>query len=359
MPVIAVAALTDLAVAVVRATGSEAAETRIVAEHLVGANLAGHDSHGVGMLSPYMENFHKGLLVPNTAPTTIRDDGPFLQFDGGKGYGQRVAADAMAAAVERCRETGITVMTLRNAHHIGRVGTYGEMALAAGLISLHFVNVTDHRELVVPHRGREARFGTNPVCIAMPTSDPAAPVLLDMATSKVAMGKLRVAHNAGETVAEGLAVDATGEPTTDPGTVFDDPPGSLLPFAEHKGYGLCLMAELLAGTLSAGGTLQPGNQRLGGIINTMTVFIVDPARLGDVDWIQSEVEAMVAFAKDSKPSDPDLPVLAPGEPERMRRIEHKRNGIALDDQTWKLIVAAGESVGLDPAEAERIAGTDG
>ncbi len=359
MPVIAVAALTDLAYRIVRCTGSAEAEARIVAEHLVGANLSGHDSHGVGMLSPYMMNFHKGLLVPNTEPATIRDDGPFLQFDGGKGYGQRVAADAMAAAVARCRETGVTVMTLRNAHHIGRVGTYGEMAIAAGLISLHFVNVTDHRALVVPHRGREARFGTNPVCIAMPTGNPDEPLLLDMATSKVAMGKLRVAHNAGERVAQGLAVDAAGEPTTDFGTMFDDPPGSLVPFAEHKGYGLSLMAELLSGALSGGGTLQPGNERLGGIINTMTVFVVDPAQLGDAGWIAGEVDAMVAYAKSSKPVDPALPVLAPGEPERLRRAERRRDGIALDAQTWDLIVEAGNSVGLDPAEAARIAGTGG
>lgn len=356
MPVVAAPALTEVAYRIVRHTGSEDAEARTVAEHLVGANLAGHDSHGVGMLSPYMKNFHKGLLIPNTAPTAFRDDGSFLQFEGGKGYGQRVAADAMAAAIARCRDTGIVVMTLRNSHHIGRVGTYGEMALAAGLISLHFVNVTDHRAIVVPHRGREARFGTNPVCIAVPTSDPAAPVLLDMATSKVAMGKLRVAWNAGKQVEPGLAVDADGEPTTEPALMFTEPPGSLVPFAEHKGYGLSLIAELLSGALSAGGTLQPGNKRLDGIINTMTCFVLDPARLGDIDWIRAEVDAMLAYTRSSKPVDPAEPVLIPGEPERMRRAERGRDGIALDDQTWTLIREAGESVGFDPAEANRIAG---
>ncbi|MEK9661115.1 MAG: malate/lactate/ureidoglycolate dehydrogenase [Alphaproteobacteria bacterium] len=357
MPVIAAPALTEIAFEIVRHTGSEAAEARTVAEHLVGANLAGHDSHGVGMLSPYMKNFHAGLLIPNTAPTAFRDAGPFLQFEGGKGYGQRVAADAMAAAIERCREVGITVMTLRNSHHIGRVGTYGEMALAAGFISLHFVNVTDHRAIVVPHRGREARFGTNPVCIAMPTSNPDEPVLLDMATSKVAMGKLRVAWNAGKQVEPGLAVDANGDPTTDPALMFTDPPGSLVPFAEHKGYGLALMAELLSGVLSAGGTLQPGNERLDGIINTMTVFVLDPARLGDIDWMRAEVDAMLEYAKSSRPVDPAEPVLTPGEPERRRRAERGRDGIELSDQTWALIREAGESVGFDPAEANRLAGS--
>ena len=356
MPVIAAPALTEVATRIVRSTGSEAAEARTVAEHLVGANLAGHDSHGVGMLSPYMRNFHNGLLVPNTAPEAIRDDGPFLQFEGGKGYGQRVAADAMNAAIERCRSTGITVMTLRNSHHIGRVGTYGEMALAAGMISLHFVNVTDHDAFVAPHGGRQARFGTNPITIAMPTGDPAAPVLLDMATSKVAMGKLRVANNAGKSVEDGLVIDADGEPTNDPGVVFREPYGALLPVGGHKGYGLSLMAELMSGALSGGGTLQPGNRRLGGIINTMTCFVLDPARLGDAGWIAGEVDAMVAYARSSKPVDPAEPVLTPGEPERLRRVERLRDGIALDDRTWTLIREAGESVGLDPAEANRIAG---
>jgi len=356
MPVIAAEALTEVASRIVRCTGSEEAEARTVAEHLVGANLAGHDSHGVGMLSPYMRNFHNGLLVPNTAPSAIRDDGPFLQFEGGKGYGQRVAADAMALAIERCRATGITVMTLRNSHHIGRVGTYGEMAIAAGLISLHFVNVTDHDAFVAPHGGRQARFGTNPVTIAMPTGDPDAPLLLDMATSKVAMGKLRVANNAGKTVADGLVIDADGEPTNDPGVVFREPFGALLPVGEHKGFGLSLMAELMSGVLSGGGTLQPGHARLGGIINTMTCFVLDPARLGDTAWIAAEIDAMVAYTKSSTPVDPAAPVLTPGEPERLHRAERRRDGIALDDRTWTLIREAGESVGLDPAEANRIAG---
>src|ERR1700757_2203931 len=110
----------------------------------------------------------------------------------------------MAAATPRCRGTGVVAMTLANAHHIGRVGTYGELASGAGLVSLHFVNVTDHRGLVAPFRGTDARFSTNPVCIALPSTDRHPPVLLDMATSAVAMGKIRVARNEGKSVADGM-----------------------------------------------------------------------------------------------------------------------------------------------------------
>ena len=349
-------ALRALTYEIARQGGSAAAECKTVSDHLVGANLAGHDSHGVGIVPTYVVNLGKNLLIPNTAVTNVRDDGAFLQFDGGKGYGQRVAAEAMAAAVERCRETGIVAMTLKNAHHIGRVGTYGEMAVAAGMISLHFVNVTDHFAIVAPHRGGDARFGTNPVCIAMPTGNPAEPIILDMATSKVAMGKLRVANNAGKRLPDGIVIDADGAPSNDPGVMFRDPKGALMPFAEHKGYGLALMAELLSGTLSGGGTLQPGNKRLDGIINTMTVIVLDPARLGDVGWIRGEVDAMADYCKASPAVDPDLPVLVPGDPERLSRAERNANGVPLDLESWEQLIAAGETLGLARTDALAIAG---
>ncbi len=255
-------ALRALTYQIVRHGGSEAAECQIVSDHLVDANLSGHDSHGVGILPTYVINLQKNMLRPNTAVTNVRDDGAFLQFDGGKGYGQRVAGEAMSAAIERCRETGIVVATLKNAHHIGRVGAYGEMAAAAGMISLHFVNVTDHFTIVAPHRGTDSRFGTNPVCIAVPTGNPAEPIILDMATSKVAMGKLRVANNAGQRLPDGIVIDADGAPSNDPGVMFREPKGALLPFAEHKGYGLALMAELLSGALSGGGTYRQRDAKI-------------------------------------------------------------------------------------------------
>ena len=353
--IVSAEALRRLAYEIIRHGGSEADECRIVSDHLVDANLAGHDSHGVAILTAYVSNLQRNLLRPNTAVATVRDDGAFLQFDGGKGYGQRVAAEAMDTAIARCRDTGVVVMTLKNSHHIGRVGTYGEMATAAGFVSLHFVNVTDHFAIVAPHRGADARFGTNPICIAVPTNDPAAPIVLDMATSKVAMGKLRVAHFAGKRVADGLIIDADGRPTHDPGVMFREPKGALLPLGEHKGYGLSLMAELLSGALSGGGTLQPANERLDGIINTMTAIVLDPARLGDVSWIHEEIDAMATYAKGSPPADPHLPVLVPGEPERLSRAQRLAHGIPIDGGTWTQLLAAGEAFGLARPDALALA----
>jgi uncharacterized oxidoreductase len=350
--------LRDLVHEIIRLGGSETDECRIVSDHLIEANLTGHDSHGVGILPTYIANLQKKLLLPNTCVKNVSDNGSFLQFDGGKGYGQRVATEAMGFALERCNKTGVVVMTLKNSHHIGRVGAYGKMATEAGFISLHFVNVTDHFTIVAPHRGSDSRFGTNPVCIAIPTKEKSKPIILDMATSKVAMGKLRVAHNAGELMQEGIVIDKNGNPTRDPGVMFKDPKGALLPFAEHKGYGLAFMAELLSGVLSGGGTIQPKNKRLEGIINTMTVIVIDPSRLGDLDWINDEIYEMSQFVKMSPPVNPDSPVLIPGEPERISNQSRTINGIILDSESWNQLLISAEVLGLSREKSLKIAGLD-
>lgn len=340
--------------AVLRQGGSAPAEADLVAEHLVSANLAGHDSHGVGMIPAYVRHLQGGLVVPNTRPRLVKDDGAILMFDGQRGYGRCVAGEAMEAAIARSRQTGVVVLTLGTAHHIGRVGTYGEMAIAAGLVSLHFVNVTDHRGLVAPFRGTDSRFSTNPVCIAMPGTDRQPPLLLDMATSEIAMGKVRVALNSGHPVPDGVLIDAQGKPTTDPAVMYQQPQGSLLAFGRHKGYGLALLTELLAGGLSGGGTLQPGNPRLGGTVNSMLAILIDPARLAGVEWLRREVDGFVDYVKASPPADGAAPVLVPGDPERMARAERLRTGITVDDTTWEDILQAGEKLGLARAEIQAL-----
>lgn len=348
--------LTALIHEMVRLGGSEEDECRIVSEHLVGANLSGHDSHGVGIFQAYVNNLQRGLLVPNVSAQRYLDEGVFLQYDGHKGYGQTVAAQVTADAIKRARAIGICVATLKNSHHIGRVGTYAEMIADAGFISIHFTNVTDHHTMVAPFRGAESRFGTNPITMAMPTTNPEEPIILDMATSIVAMGKVRVANDSGKSVPEDWLIDSDGQPTSDPGVMFNDPLGALQPFAQHKGYALCLMAELMSGALSGGGTIQPGNERLDGIINTMTMIIIDPHRLGDANWIAREVDAMVDYTKSARPADPEKPVLVPGDPERIARKERGAKGIFIPEGTWVLLLEAGEKLGLDRSKALEIAG---
>ena len=349
-------ALTALIHEIIRLGGSDEGECRIVSEHLVGANLAGHDSHGIGIVSTYIKNLQRGLLVPNTAADCVHDDGPFLQFDGHKGYGQRVAEEVTAATIARTRESGICVATLKNSHHIGRVGTYAEMIAAAGFVSIHFTNVTDHHEMVAPFRGADPRFGTNPITMAMPTKKPDEPIILDMATSVVAMGKIRVAHDSGKTVPDAWLIDSDGQPTSDPGVMFNPPLGALRAFAEHKGYALCLLAELMSGALSGGGTIQPGNERLDGIINTMTMVVIDPARLGDADWIKQEITDMADYTKTARPADPDAPVLVPGDPERAARKQRGADGIFVPVRTWEGLLEGGALLGLERHQALKISG---
>jgi len=268
-----------------------------------------------------------------------------------------VAGEAMAAAIARCRQTGVVAVTLANAHHIGRVGAYGELASEAGLVSLHFVNVTDHRALVAPFRGTDARFVTNPVCIALPGTERQPPLLLDMATSAIAMGKVRVARNEGHEVEAGILIDPAGKPTRDPNVMYAEPHGALLPFGGHKGYALAVVTELLAGALSGGPTIQPGNPRAGGVINNMFAVLVDPARFAGVDWLRREIDGFVEYVKASPPADPAAPVLVPGDPERIARAERARSGIEVDATTWEEILAAGEQVGVARATvAARIGG---
>lgn len=336
-----------VAKAILIAAGSSSAEAETVAAHLVRANLTGHDSHGVGMLPNYVRAVQQEILVPDAPTWQVRDDGAMLVFDGGRGYGQRAAREVMDAAIERCRSTGVVVAALGNAYHIGRVGTYAEQAVAAGLVSLHFVNVTDHPPLVAPFRGSDARFGTNPICIAVPGTQDTPPVILDMATSKQALGKMRVAMNRGEEVEEGLLIDHQGRPTRNPSVMFGDADrGALLPTGEHKGYGLLVMCEILAGVLTGGWTIQPDHPRLGGIVNHMLTVVLDPSRLVERPQMQRELDAFVAYTKASRPADPGEPVLVPGDPERTAETRRVQEGIPLDDTSWEEILKAAESVGL-------------
>jgi uncharacterized oxidoreductase len=331
---------------ILTAAGSDEAEARIVSDNLVDANLAGHDSHGVGMIPAYIRFVREGKLVPNRHAEFLRRDGVIGTIDGGRGYGQVIAREAMEWAIEKAREAGVAVTALRNTHHVARVGAYGEQVCAAGLVSLHFVNVNSGPPRVAPFRGASGRTGTNPVCIAVPGTDVMPPVVLDFATSKIAIGKVRVAFNEGRTVKEGTLIDAAGRPTTDPAVLFREPLGAVLPFGDHKGYGLAMMCELLGGALAGSKTVQPENDRDVGIVNGMISIVLSPGHFVDVGWFRHEVEQLVAYMKASPAANPDAPVLVPGEPERQHRAQRVAAGIPVDDETWREMIEAGISVGI-------------
>src|SRR6201991_781895 len=327
---------------IVAVGGSSPEEAAIVAEHLVEANLRGHDSHGVGMLVAYVRDLEAGTLKVNQAPEIVSDTGTISVWDAHAGYGQVVARQAVEWAIGAAKKHGVAVNGLRNAHHIGRVGTYGEIAARAGMVALHFVNVASGPPGVAPFRGREGRFLTNPVCVAIPGTGSNEPILLDFATSRVALGKVRVAYNAGKPMMDGGLLDHAGQPTTDPSVMYSEPRGVVLPFGEHKGSGLALVCELLAGAIVGSASVSTPTPPQRGIINGMLSILIDPARLSTRDSMMAEIDEMISWVKSAQPADADLPVLVAGEPEKIARANRIANGIEVDDTTWAQLAAIAE-----------------
>lgn len=333
---------------VVVAGGSTPGEAEQVASNLVLANLSGHDSHGVGMLPRYVDALLEGGLHPNASVKVNLDTGSLLTLDGQSGYGQVVGTQAMELAIERAARHGSCIMTLSHAHHLGRIGHFAEMATARGLVSIHFVNVLS-RPVVAPWGGGDGRFGTNPCCIGIPLPG-AEPFLLDFATSRVAQGKMRVAHNKGERVAPGHLIDELGHPTDDPGVVVVPQSnglfGALMTFGEHKGYGMAVACELLGGALTGGGTWHRPADTARTVLNGMLAILIDPVQLGTQQAFEQEARAFIEWLRLSPPGSGFEGVQVAGEPERSARRARQREGIVLDDPTWGEIVAAGAKVGV-------------
>lgn len=312
------------------------------------ANLSGHDSHGIGMLPRYVDAVLEGGLKPNATLQTVLDIGSMLTLNAQHGYGQVMGTQAMALGMARAKLHGSCIMALADSHHLGRIGHFAEMAVAQGLVSIHFVNVMS-RPVVAPWGGTDGRYGTNPCCISIPLAG-REPFILDFATSRVAQGKMRVAHNQGKQVAPGLLMDERGQPTTQPGVVVVPQSGglfgALMPFGEHKGYGLAVACELLGGALTGGGTWHGPASLRRAVFNGMLTILIDPARLGTQAAFEADALSFVDWLTQSPPTEGLGTVQIAGEPERAARVQRERDGIELDPQTWQEIVDAAAKVGV-------------
>jgi hydroxycarboxylate dehydrogenase B len=331
------------------ACGASAADAHTVASNLVMANLSGHDSHGIGMLPRYVDAVREGGLIAGNRAKVLVDAGALMGVDGQHGFGQVVGAQAMRLAIDRAKSIGSCIMTLANAHHLGRIGHFAEMAVAEGLVSIHFVNVLA-RQVVAPFGGADGRYGTNPCCIGVPLKG-REPFLLDFATSRVAQGKMRVAHNQGKRVAPGLLLDERGVPTTDPRVVVAPAVpglfGSLIAFGEHKGFGMAVACELLGGALTGGGTAHaPIDPLRRAVYNGMLSILIDPAKLGTQAAFEQEAASFIDWLRAGPVAPGFDAVHIAGEPEREARRQREIDGIEIDAQTWQEIVAAGAKVGI-------------
>lgn len=323
--------LRRLLVAIFEANGCAASEADDIGAHLVEADLQGHPSHGVGLVPTYIANIRADEVVPNRMPERVPVDGGFLLYDGGKGFGQSVGRRFVADIVAGAADSGIAIFGLRRVHHLGRIGDYGERFANAGFASVLFVN-TVSRPIVAPFGGREARMGTNPVCITMPRPGK-APIVLDFATSAIAVGKCRVALEKGLQIPAGTALDSTGQPTTDPRVLYTSPQGALMAMGGYKGSGLNLVCELLSACVG-GLTMADARPGSGSAMNNLLGMCF---RASVVPSASAGIESVVRYFLATLPASDTGPVRLPGDPEREALTLGRLNGLPLPSATWKAI----------------------
>jgi uncharacterized oxidoreductase len=328
------------------AAGCDHREAVIVSEHLVEASLVGHDSHGLLRVPKYLTWMREGRLLPNKHAVPFIDSGALLGVDGEFGFGQVIGREAMEMGIERVRQHGLAAIGIRNSGHLGRIGAWAEQLALAGLVSIHFVNTSGFGILVAPFGGSERRLSANPIAAGAPGPD--GPIVLDIATSATAEGKIQVARNRGERIPEGLIVDAQGQPTDEPDRFYGPPPGAILPFGGHKGSGLSIFCEILAGSLTGGGASNPRNPTANRLVNNMLTLAFNPSAFGQGGEFSHDVSQLIDWIRSSRPAEPNGEILLPGEVERRTMADRQSLGIPVDPMTARQIVEAAELVKTPP-----------
>jgi len=347
MPTIPASSLDAFAAQLLAAGGLAADEAAVVAHSLVGANLRGHDSHGVMRIPFYLDQVAKKEVVPGAPFTALRESETILAADGHWGFGQVQAARLMDAIIAKAEAAGTGLGTLVHSGHIGRLGEYCEQAAKAGLVSIVMVNTHGNARRVAPPGGRAPRLGTNPLAFGVPNGD--APLVLDFGTSATAEGKVRVKKIAGQTCPDGWLLDSQGRPTNDPNTLYGNPPGSILPMGgtqAYKGFGLGVMVEILAGALSGGPTIREVPITQNG--NCVFMLVIDPGHVGGADHFSAEVTQLAEFIRSCPLADGASEIQLPGDPERRLLAERGSKGIPLDDGNWGQLTALAAKLGVKP-----------
>jgi LDH2 family malate/lactate/ureidoglycolate dehydrogenase len=328
---VSAATLKTFLVSVFDRWGTPPAVADLTADLMVRTDLRGVDSHGVGMLPTYERWYRRGWIVPDAEPKVARDDGTTAVVDGQQAFGHYTATLGMELALAKARAHGVGFVTCRNSNHYGAAASYAMMALPYGMIGL---SLTNSGPLVVPTHGRQAMLGTNPISFAAPANRE-YPFVLDMATSTVALGKLSVALRWGKPIPAGWALDAEGSPTTDPTVAYDarhlTPLGATPELGGHKGYGLAVMVDILAGVL-AGATFadtrrrepDPARADIGHFFGA-----IDVARFRPLDAFKADMDDLLRALKDSPKAEGQDRIYVAGEPEWECEQERRRNGIPL------------------------------
>lgn len=332
--------------------GCSAAEAERIGRYLVSANLTGHDSHGVVRVPRYLSWKKEGAVKADQSVKILTETPVLAVVDGLHGFGQTVAPQAVRIGIDKCKTNGLSMVALRNAGHIGRVGDWAEMAAAEGLVSVHFVNASGS-VLVAPFGGTQRRLSTAPFCAGVPRPGQ-SPIVLDFATSIVAEGKVLVASFGGKKLPDSALISLEGEMSTDPHLLYGDytptgrrdhskGKGAIRAFGEHKGSGLAFLCEILGGSLT--GMSATGEGRPFG--NGMLSFYIDPKVVDPENFFPEDMARYIAYFKSARPITADGEVLIPGEPEERMRAERLAKGVPLSDDTWAAIVNAAREVGVD------------
>src|SRR6202162_1446481 len=344
MPKIKAERLEEIGRSLFVAAGTPPEEAALVMRHIVGANLVGHDSHGVIQIPTYIDRIKAGHIVPGAPWVIAKESRTTTVRDGHWGFGYGVNERAMRLTIEKAEKSNVAAATVFRQGHIGRLSSYTQMAAKAGMIGLITADSGRSPKAVAPFGGREARLGTNPISMAMP-SDLDGPLSLDMATSGAAARNVALAVARGTPVPPGWIIDAAGKPTTDPRQLR--PGGALLPLGGpdggYKGTGLAVMVEILCGLLTGlGFGVEPTGRHNDGCF--MAVFKVDAFR--PLAEFKKEVGEFARYLKETPPAESSLGVLYPGEIEHRRELDRRANGIEVEDATWYKLRALADGYGL-------------
>ena len=327
------------------AAGSPHDESALVSEVLVRSSMMGHDSHGIVRFVEYLKWIQQKTIVPG-APFEIIHEAPSLAIvNGNFGWGQVVAHKSMKLAIQKAGEAGVGTVVVRNCTHVGRLGEYSVLPVAEGMIGVLYVNTYGSVDRMVPWGGIVPRLSPNPVSWAMPTGLP-WPFLVDITTSVIPEGKVRVALHAGEKLPEGILIDSDGNPTTNPADLYDRGGGAILPFGGlvgHKGYGLNLVAELFAGVLSGAGCRGQETTRIG---NGIFLQVLDINRFVPLKEFIASAQGFIAHVKSSTPKPGVAEVLIPGEIEYRTQKRNLEEGMRVNESIWKEIVTTAENLGV-------------
>jgi LDH2 family malate/lactate/ureidoglycolate dehydrogenase len=332
MPRVQPDSLIQLSQALLSSLGAPDAEALLVARLLVEANLWGHDSHGVMQIPGYFEAYGENLITPGVPFTHERDTPATALLNGHWGFGHRLAHEAMQLAIAKATQCAISAVGAYHSYHVGHLGVYVRLAAEAGMVGIMAVNDGGGGQRVVPFGGIAGRLSTNPLAIGLPTGT-AAPFLLDISSSIVAEGQVRLKQLKGESMPLGWMIDVLGRATSDPEDFFRQT-GHLLPLGGdvgYKGYGLGLAVDILAGILGRAGhsrtPMPPYN-------NGLFIIVVDIGRFLDLAEFTAEVRQLIAYIKSSPPTSGVSEILYPGERAARTRRDRLRHGIDLDPETW-------------------------